>query len=112
MNDAVVQQFDIVENLNPVTRGRYPFVVVLQHDRTSTLATLVVAPLSNTSATLVPTRLNPFIRVGSRDFVIVAEALPPSDAPNIPADQGAHLAVARGPEDAAAARVGPHQRAI
>ena len=75
MNDAVVQQFDIVENLNPVTRGRYPFVVVLQHDRTATLATLVVAPLSNTRATSVPTRLNPFIRVGSRDFVIVAEAL-------------------------------------
>jgi hypothetical protein len=75
LNDAIVQQFDIVENLNPVTRGRYPFVVVLQHDRTSTLSTLVVAPLTNAGATLVPTRLNPFIRVGSRDFVVVAEAL-------------------------------------
>jgi len=36
-SDGAREAFDIVENLNPLTRRRFPLAVVLQHDRVSTL---------------------------------------------------------------------------
>lgn len=72
---SVVQQFDIVENLNPVTRGRYPLVVILQHDRVSTFSALVVAPLTEASPALSATRLHPSIQIDSRNLVVIAEEL-------------------------------------
>ena len=70
-----MRQFDIVENLNPLTSGRYPLVVVLQHDRVSTFSVLVVAPLVRSSPALTATRLHPSIAVDGRDFVAMVEEL-------------------------------------
>jgi toxin CcdB len=70
-----MQQFDIVENLNPVTRGRFPFAIVLQHDRVSTFSALVVAPLTAASPVLIKTRLHPCLDVSGRQFVVLIEEL-------------------------------------
>lgn len=70
-----VQQFDIVENANPVTRSRYPFVVVLQHNRVATAATVIVAPLTAANSTLAASRLHPSINVGSRSYLLLTEEL-------------------------------------
>jgi toxin CcdB len=70
-----MQQFDIVENLNPVTRGRFPFAVVLQHDRVSTFSALVVAPLSAATPGLIGTKLHPTLDVSGRQFVVLMEEL-------------------------------------
>ena len=70
-----MQQFDIVENLNPQTRSRYPFLVVLQHDRIHGLATLVVAPLTPVSALPALDRLHPKATVGRQSYRVVVEEL-------------------------------------
>jgi mRNA-degrading endonuclease toxin of MazEF toxin-antitoxin module len=70
-----VQQFDIVENLNPVTRNRFPLAVVLQHDRVSTFSALVVAPLTAASPVLLGTRLHPMVDLSGRQFVVLVEEL-------------------------------------
>jgi mRNA-degrading endonuclease toxin of MazEF toxin-antitoxin module len=69
------QQFDIVENLNPIGRSRYPYLVVLQHDRVSSIGTVVVAPLTESSLALAGTRLHPVIEVGGRSYVVLTEEL-------------------------------------
>ena len=70
-----MQQFDIVENLNPVTRSRFPFALILQHDRVSTFSALAVAPLTDANPALIDTRLHPSIRVGGRQMVVLVEEL-------------------------------------
>jgi hypothetical protein len=70
-----VRQYDIVENTNPLTRSRYPFLVVLQHDRVATAATVIVAPLTAISSALAKSRLHPPIAVAGRLFLIVTEEL-------------------------------------
>jgi toxin CcdB len=72
---GVVQQFDVVENLSPLTRVRYPFAVVLQHDRISTFTLLVVAPLTAASPSLARTRLDPSVNIGGREYVVIIEEL-------------------------------------
>jgi CcdB protein len=67
-----VQQFDIVENANPVTRSRYPFVVVLQHNRVATAATVIVTPLTAPNSMLAASRLHPSINVGSRCYLLLS----------------------------------------
>jgi|SRR5215470_8180931 len=70
-----MQQFDIVENLSPITRGRYPLAVILQHPRVSSTGTLVVGPLTESSAALSRSRLHPRIDVKSRSYVMITEEL-------------------------------------
>jgi hypothetical protein len=70
-----VQQFDIVENTNSLTRSRYPFVVVLQHDRVSSDSTVIVAPLTATNSALASSRLHPPINVAGRLFLLLTEEL-------------------------------------
>ena len=72
---AVVQQFDIVQNLNPVTRGRFPLAVILQHDRVSTFSALVVAPLTDATPALTESRLHPSIPTAGRQMVVIIEEL-------------------------------------
>jgi toxin CcdB len=74
-SESVVQQFDIVENTNPTTRSRYPFVLVLQHDRISSVATVVVAPLTETNPVLASSQLHPSVAVAGRRFSLVTEEL-------------------------------------
>ena len=38
-------QYDVVPNPDPNTRGRAPYLIVLQHDLLAALPTVVVAPL-------------------------------------------------------------------
>lgn len=71
----MLQQFDIVENLNPIGRSRYPFLVVLQHDRVASIGTVLVAPLTESSSALASTRLHPTIDVGGRRYVVFIEEL-------------------------------------
>ena len=70
-----MQQFDIVENTNSLTRSRYPFVVVLQHDRVSSDSTVIVAPLTATNSALASSRLHPSINVAGRLFLLLTEEL-------------------------------------
>jgi CcdB protein len=70
-----VKQFDIVENLNPLTRRRFPLAVVLQHDRVSTPAVVVPAPLTTWTSDLASSRLHPSLPVGDGRFVILIEEL-------------------------------------
>jgi toxin CcdB len=70
-----VQQFDIVENRNPITRSRFPFAVVLQHDRVSSFSALVVAPVTAATPALAGTRLHPTLDVSGSGFVILVEEL-------------------------------------
>jgi toxin CcdB len=70
-----VQQFDIVENVNPISRSRYPFLVILQHDRISPASTVIVAPLTESSPPLASSQLHPPIAVFGRPFLLVTEEL-------------------------------------
>jgi toxin CcdB len=70
-----VQQFDIVENANPATRSRYPFLIVLQHDRVSTAATVIVAPLTELTPALASSQLHPSITVRGRRYSLMTEEL-------------------------------------
>ncbi|MGE3145485.1 MAG: CcdB family protein [Pseudorhodoplanes sp.] len=70
-----MRQFDIVENLNPITRRRYPFAVVLQHDQFQHLPLVTVAPLTLATTVLASSRLHPALVLNDRLFVMVAEEL-------------------------------------
>jgi len=70
-----VQQFDIVENVNLVTRSRYPFLIVLQHDRVSTAATVIVAPLTESKPALASSKLHPSVTVRDRRYSLMTEEL-------------------------------------
>jgi toxin CcdB len=70
-----VQQFDVVENTNPLTRSRYPFAVVLQHNRISSASTTIVAPLTEANSGLASSRLHPAIPVAGRSYLLMTEEL-------------------------------------
>jgi toxin CcdB len=71
----VAHQFDIVENLNPVSRNRYPFLVVLQHDRTASLNSVIVAPVTASSLAMAASRLHPAVEIGDEKYVLLVEEL-------------------------------------
>jgi toxin CcdB len=70
-----MQQFDVVENLNPISRSRYPFALLLQHSRVSSTGTLVVAPLTVSNPALGRTRLHPAVSISGRPHVVLIEEL-------------------------------------
>jgi toxin CcdB len=69
------RQFDIVENLNPASRGQYPFLVVLQHDRVAALGSIISAPLVQVTARLAGSRLHPPITIDGHSYVLILEEL-------------------------------------
>jgi toxin CcdB len=69
------QQFDIVENRDPAGRRRYPFLIVLQHDRVSSTTSVVVAPLVEDTSALARTRLHPQLVVAGRGYSVFVEDL-------------------------------------
>jgi toxin CcdB len=71
----LAQQFDLVENLDSVGRGEYPYLLVLQHDRISSTAGVVVAPVVPASGALAQTRLHPTVVVAERQYVVFIEDL-------------------------------------
>jgi len=64
-------RFDVRANLNRATRSRVPYLLEVQADMLSALATCLVAPLVP-AAKFGPsaTRLNPGFRIGKRNFVM------------------------------------------
>ena len=69
------RQFDIVENLNVGRRGQYPYLLVLQHDRVSSLRSVITAPLVAAGPDLTPSRLHPRVVVAGRHYVLMVEYL-------------------------------------
>lgn len=69
------RQFDIVENHNISSRARYPFLVVLQHDRVASIGTVVVAPLIISNAALAGSRLHPRVDISSGQYIVLVEEL-------------------------------------
>jgi toxin CcdB len=69
----LARQFDIVRNLNSVSRTNYPFLLVLQHDRVESLQSVIVAPLVLVDARTGKSRLHPAIDVPGRSYVVKME---------------------------------------
>ena len=65
-------QFDYYENPNGQSREWAPFIIDLQHDMLSSLATRVMAPLVVARPTGEPTmqRLNPVISIDDQDYFL------------------------------------------
>ena len=66
-----MQQFDIVENANPQSKRRVPYLLVLQAPLFDELATRVVAPLIPRKRFGKPmAHLTPAISVGDKQYVV------------------------------------------
>ena len=74
-------QFDIYENPSPRMRDVYPFVVDVQSNILSALATRMVVPLAvtNLSAKDLPHRLCPIIKVNNKPLMLVPFEAAPLD---------------------------------
>jgi toxin CcdB len=77
------RQFDIVENLNIARRIQYPFLIVLQHDRVSSLGSVIAAPLVAAGLNLRASRLHPAIVVATQRYVVMVEQLAAVDAKSL-----------------------------
>ena len=73
--------FDVYESLSPRMRDQYPFVVDIQSDLLSTLATRMVVPLALTSlhANELPRRLCPVFVVRKKNLMLVLFEAAPLD---------------------------------
>ena len=64
-------RFDVRANLNRSSRERVPYLLELQSDLLADLGTRLVAPLMPAARFGPPaSRLNPMLRIGSRNFVM------------------------------------------
>ncbi len=72
-------QYDVYDNPSPRMRDQYPYVVDIQSDLLSSLATRMVVPLAVTALTAhdLPRQLCPVISVKGKNLMLVAfEAAP------------------------------------
>ena len=74
-------QFDIYDNPSPSMRDQYPFVVDIQSNLLSSLATRMVVPLAVTSlaAKELPQRLCPVFTVRRKNLMLVPFEAAPLD---------------------------------
>lgn len=74
-------QFDVFENPSPRLREVYPYVVDVQSDLLSALATRMVVPLAITTLTAkdLPRRLCPVITVNDTSLMLVPFEAAPLD---------------------------------
>lgn len=74
-------QFDVYENPSPRMRDVYPYVLDVQSDLLSSLATRMVAPLAITTLSPqdLPQRLCPVITVQGRSLMLVPFEAAPLD---------------------------------
>lgn len=74
-------QFDVFENPSPRMRDVYPYVVDVQSDLLSSLATRMVVPLAVTTlaANALPRRLCPVITVNDQSLMLVPFEAAPLD---------------------------------
>jgi toxin CcdB len=70
-----VRQFDIVENLIETSRKQYPFLLILQHDRVTSLQSVIVAPLVRRQAAAAGTKLHPAVTISGEMYLLLAEEL-------------------------------------
>ncbi|HEY1364070.1 MAG TPA: CcdB family protein [Xanthobacteraceae bacterium] len=69
------RQFDVVANPDPVEAAHRPYLVVLQSDLVSGLATTVVAPLVPREQMHGAQRLNPVLPVAGQEFWLATHEL-------------------------------------
>jgi toxin CcdB len=70
-------RFDVFENPSSRSRAAIPLLLVVQHDRASETASVVVvglAPLAKAQA-MAKSRLYPVVRVAARDYVLLTPNL-------------------------------------
>ncbi len=74
-------QFDVFENPSPRMRDVYPYVVDVQSDLLSSLATRMVVPLAVTglAATDLPRQLCPVMKVKAQSLMLVPFEAAPLD---------------------------------
>jgi len=74
-------QFDVFDNPSPRMRDVYPYVVDVQSDLLSALATRMVVPLTVTTlaATDLPRRLCPVLTVNGQSLMLVPFEAAPLD---------------------------------
>ncbi len=68
-----MRQFDVFENPSDRTRTAIPLLLIVQHDRASETASVVVAglaPLAKGKA-MAKSRLYPVVRIASKDYVLL-----------------------------------------
>jgi toxin CcdB len=71
----LANQFDIVENSNPATRAQYRYLLILQHDRTSSFRVRIAAPLVEWTSALGSSRVHPAVEIEGQRFVVLTEHL-------------------------------------
>jgi toxin CcdB len=71
----VARRFDIVENPNRNGRDLYPFLLVLQHDRVTSIQSVVVAPLVAIPREKASSRLHPAIELEGQRYAVLTEDL-------------------------------------
>lgn len=71
----MVEQYDIVENRDRESRGAYPYLIILQHNRAETVRTIVAAPLAPFSSALSASRMHPSINVRGERYLALVEQL-------------------------------------
>ncbi len=78
---AIAMQFDVFENPSPRMRDVYPYVVDVQSNLLSALATRMVVPLAVTNLATkdLPRRLCPAITVKARSLMLVPFEAAPLD---------------------------------
>jgi toxin CcdB len=74
-------QYDVYENPSPRMRDQYPYVIDIQSDLLSGLATRLVVPLAMTSLTAneLPLRLCPVVVVRKKNLMLVSFEAAPLD---------------------------------
>jgi toxin CcdB len=71
----MARQFDVVANPDPEDAVQRPYLLVLQSDLVSELASTVVAPLVAKAAMAGARRLNPSVVVADREFWLATHEL-------------------------------------
>ena len=71
----MAKRFDIVENPNKAQRQLYPYLLVLQHDRVTSIQSVIVAPLVAASRGPQPGRIHPLLDVNGEQYVLLTEDL-------------------------------------
>lgn len=72
-----MSQFSVHVNLNPASRGAYPFLLDVQSELLDGLSTRVVVPLAPSGARRGPplARLMPVLRIDGADYVMLTPQL-------------------------------------
>jgi toxin CcdB len=71
----MIQQFDVIKNPDTTDAKYRPFLVVVQSDLASGLASTVVAPLVRRQDMRGAQRLNPLVTISGEEFWLAAHEL-------------------------------------